>query len=343
MADQLVGEAQRRVDDALLADQDAVVQPAAVGEPHRFEGLDLLEKPERPRRRDRGAIARGVAVDVAELLFPDRRRVFQAVADFEVGGRFDAQPLVPLADPIRAVHLPRFDRCVLLDDAGALQRVAEFQGRAVQNRDLALHLDEQIGHAVAVQGRQKMLDGSHAGAVPVQAGRVAGRLHVLDRGGDRDVRGQRAEHDPAPRRQRMQDGPGPHPGVQPAAVQNHALADRACPAAGRCCRRRAGRGIRRRPRPIVRDRGPLGPERTLDGMQHGFQGKRLLDEIRGPELGRAHRGLDGAVPRNDDDRQRGMFGLETFEQRDTVHVRHPHVQHDQPRPTCGDQIQNAVA
>ena len=234
VADQLVGEAERRVDDALLADQDAVVQPAAVGQPHRFEGLDLLEKAERPRRPDLCTIARGVAVNVAEFLFPDRRRVFQAVVDFEVGSRLDTQQFLPFADLIRAVHCPRSDLFVLLDDAGTLQHVAEFQGRAVQNRNFVLHLDEQVGHAVAVQRRHQMLDGSDTAAVPVQAGRVAGRLDVLDRSGDRDVGGERAEHDPAARGQRMQDHPGPHPGMQPASVQDHTLADRTRLTLGRC-------------------------------------------------------------------------------------------------------------
>src|SRR5207247_11288191 len=55
VAHELVGEAQRRVHHALLADQDAVVQPPAVGEAHLLELLDLLDEAEGARPGDPAA------------------------------------------------------------------------------------------------------------------------------------------------------------------------------------------------------------------------------------------------------------------------------------------------
>src|SRR5439155_582037 len=55
VAHELVGEAERRVHDALLAHQDAVVQPPAVGEAHLLELLDFLDEAEGARRGDLAA------------------------------------------------------------------------------------------------------------------------------------------------------------------------------------------------------------------------------------------------------------------------------------------------
>jgi hypothetical protein len=80
--------------------------------------------------------------------------------------------------PADDVHLDLAAR--LLDHARLLEEAAELERRPIEGRNLGLHLDQQVGHAVAVRGREQVLDRLGAEAVPEERGRIAGRVGELD-------------------------------------------------------------------------------------------------------------------------------------------------------------------
>src|SRR5262249_52404947 len=86
VAHELVGEAERRVHDALLADEDEVVEPPAIGETHLLELLDLLDEAEGARGRDLAAERLEVGEAEGVFLPADGRGVVEDVVHLEAIG-----------------------------------------------------------------------------------------------------------------------------------------------------------------------------------------------------------------------------------------------------------------
>ena len=121
----------------------------------------------------------------------------------------------------------------------------------------------------------------------------------------RSPRRDAAEDDAAAGRQRLQDEPGAHAGVEPLAVHDDAARDRALrPTAAAAQRRRssaaapASSAARRRVgRRVGRARARGRPRCSSASSENGFSMKS-----KAPSLVAAHRGLDVAVARDHDDR-----------------------------------------
>jgi hypothetical protein len=76
-------------------------------------------------------------------------------------------------------------------EADLLEGAAELQRRAVEDRDLAVHLDQQVGDAGGMQRRQQVLDGGDRRFVVSLERRGVGRLaHRRDVRRDARVRRQ---------------------------------------------------------------------------------------------------------------------------------------------------------
>jgi len=78
-----IGEAELRVHDLLVVDEDEVVEAAAAGQTHRGERLHVAHEAEGARRGDLGAERVAVVMRVRVLLAPHRRRVDERVVDAE--------------------------------------------------------------------------------------------------------------------------------------------------------------------------------------------------------------------------------------------------------------------
>ena len=77
-------------------------------------------------------------------------------------------------------------------------------------------------------------------------------------------------------------------------------------------------------------------QRVPDGDEHALAGERLFDEIESAKFGRLDRGADGAVPRNNDHRQRLVRRLDPLQRIQAVHPRHLDVEeHEIRRLTFG--------
>src|SRR5690242_13681176 len=128
VAHELVLEAQRRIHDALVADEDEVVEPAAGGEAHALERLDLLHEPERARRRDLARERLRTVEAERVLLAADRRGVLEEIAHLEPVARLDRDALpggVVGADRVAAVDHELLHRRVLLGGAAVGEQLAE--------------------------------------------------------------------------------------------------------------------------------------------------------------------------------------------------------------------------
>ena len=105
VARQLVGEAQIRIDDFLVVDEDAIVELAAVHQARLLQLLDVPEKAKGSRRRDFFPKASGTVVEVGMLLDAHRLRIIQNIVHRENIRRLDADRLTPLApDSIRSIN-----------------------------------------------------------------------------------------------------------------------------------------------------------------------------------------------------------------------------------------------
>ena len=72
-------------------------------------------------------------------------------------------------------------------------------------------------------------------------------------------------------------------------------------------------------------------ERVAQAHQHALARERLLDEIERALLGGVDSGADGAVARDDDDRQRLVHRAKAIEHFETVHARHLDVEEHEVR------------
>jgi hypothetical protein len=185
-----------------------------------------------------------------------------------------------------------------------------------------------------------MLDRLRHHAAAHQRRRVAGRIHVVDERRHGLAREDAAEHDPAARRQRLQDQAGPRSGMEPLPVHQHAARDGALGKTSRGHVRRHARHSRLDD--TVGCRAALAPEGTADDVQERIERERLLEEVECAETDDAHRGLDRAVAGNDDDRHARRLGPHALHQLDPVDVGHPHVDDGEARRRVREQLERAA-
>ena len=343
MPRELILEAQGGVDHALVVDEDAVAEAAALDQAHPFELLEIAQEAEGPRRRDLVPKRLRPPVDVGVFLTAHGIRIAQAVVHREDIGRFDddllrpvpAHAQGPVDDDLRA-------RPLLLFHPGLLDQAAELDGRAVHDGNLTVHLDQQVGDAVGVQGRHQVLHGAHHHAAAAQRRGEIGGAHAVQMSWNRGIAGDAAEVNAAVLRQRVQDDAGADPRMQPQAVGHDALpesflAHRAIGGNGAGPRRRLVQ-----PQLLLRRRtfAPRVATGALDGRQQPVEGERLLDEVEGAQLGGGHRRVDAPVARDHDDAGVRMRTLDLLEQHDAIHLGHPDVQQDHVRRLLRHKPQN---
>ena len=151
MAYELIREAELGVDNVVLADQYEIVEAAAGAEAELVDHLEVAHKTKGPGRRD--LLAEGLAfrhLEFAELV-THRSWITELIRDREVIRRLDDQRLVAFADLVASVNDQLLDRGVLFDKPHLFESFEETQGRSIEHRDLAVHLDQQIGDTTRMQ------------------------------------------------------------------------------------------------------------------------------------------------------------------------------------------------
>src|SRR3989338_7144193 len=158
----LVGEPELGVEDLLVIHQNAITKSSSVHQSELFQFFNILEKSESSRRGD--FLFKGIRAleDIGMFLHPHRFRVVEDIADSKGIRRFDEEwsEIVFLIDPISPVNNDFRPLFFLFLYPPLLDQMAKFQGRAIHDRDLALHLDQQIRDPVTMKHGEKMLHGA---------------------------------------------------------------------------------------------------------------------------------------------------------------------------------------
>src|SRR3546814_17610156 len=70
--------------------------------------------------------------------------------------------------------------------------------------------------------------------------------------------------------------------------------------------------------PLIFEFQPLALGRAGDEMEEVFGLERLFDEVKGAAADRGDRGVDSAMPRNHDDRQRRIESLDSLDETEAI-------------------------
>src|SRR3546814_6788036 len=73
--------------------------------------------------------------------------------------------------------------------------------------------------------------------------------------------------------------------------------------------------------PLIFEFQPLALGRAGDEMEEVFGLERLFDEVKGAAADRGDRGVDSAMPRNHDDRQRRIESLDRLDETEAIEPR----------------------
>ena len=184
VADELVLEAQRVVEDAGLAEDDRVVERAAERQAVLPQHLDVLEEREGARRRQLlGERFLGDA-QRARLVPQQRVIVADAVGDLEVIRRVERDALVAARQRDRPDDLQVLARRLQPLHARFVNQVDERRRAAVHDRHFRrVQLDDGVVDADADQGREQVLHRLDRDFVDRQPGRELDPRQVVHRGG----------------------------------------------------------------------------------------------------------------------------------------------------------------
>src|SRR3989338_55010 len=176
----LVGEPELGVEDLLVIHQNAITESSSVHQSELFQFFDILEKSESSRRGDFLFKSIRALEDIGMFLYPYRFRVVEDIADSKGIRRFDADGLtVFLMDPISPANNDFRPLFFLFLYPPLLDQMAKFQGGAIHDRYLALHLDQQIRDPVTMKHGEKMLHGANHNAFATKRGGVTGRADII--------------------------------------------------------------------------------------------------------------------------------------------------------------------
>ena len=186
VADELVLVAQRLArKDGVAADDDGVLQAAALDQPLFHQRLHFLVKNEGAGQRDVLGVVAGLGIPGAELRVL-AEMVGVGAADLEaVRGPRDDVAAVAAGDAHRLVQFVLGHGGVEFHLAGLLEHLDEELAAAVADgRLVGVDLDEGVVDAAAAQGGEQMLDGVDLDAAFAEGGGALDLLDVVDVRGD---------------------------------------------------------------------------------------------------------------------------------------------------------------
>src|SRR6266849_448788 len=176
----LVGKAQRPVHDAVVGENDGVLERAAANEAHGLERLDVALETESSRSRQ----------EVAESIWPNQHLHFllpyQGVREIHVAahtkliGRIDADAAVSFGDLHRLQYFQITPLAAQFANAGPLQHLHEGLSRTVENGHFdGVYIDVNVVDATRIDGGKQMLGGGEQNALLHEAGGITDASDVV--------------------------------------------------------------------------------------------------------------------------------------------------------------------
>jgi hypothetical protein len=191
MADELVGEAERSVEDAFVSEDDGGGIRDAADEAHVAEHGLVFAEAEGAGRGDEVGVGSGFEI-AGECIAADGWGKVDGIVDGVAGARVDADELVAVGGAFTDFDGLE-DADVLALAALALEAVSEDgddvgEGAAIEDGDFEIvNLDDDIVDAEADEGGEKVLGGLNEYALAHEGGGVADAGDVATSGGDFEV------------------------------------------------------------------------------------------------------------------------------------------------------------
>ena len=219
-----------------------------------------------------------------------------------------------------------------------------------------MHLDQQVGNAGCVQGREQVLDGGDRRVVvALERGGVGRLAHRRDVRWDPCVRRQGDEVDAVVGRQRLQRHAGAAARVQAEPVEHGALTDRALrlgpfghQAKGRRRLQPAigveplGVRVDRRQQATIVGHRAAEAQAAVHRLDRLPVRQRLLQVVQGAHLERLDRGRGGAVAGHHHHRRGRIVLADRLQRLEAVPVRQPDVEEDDVRIALAIERQSLV-
>jgi len=188
VAAELIGIAEGAVHDAVLGEDDGVIEGAAADEAHGAERLDIGFEAEGAGAGEN--LAEGFGIDEHfDFLLADKRvgKVDVATyAEFVGGIDADAATVFDNFDWLEDPEVTSFTAKTA--EASLIEELEEGLGRAVENGDFdVVEVDEDVVDAVRIGCGEKVLGGGEQDALLHEAGGVADASDVVAVGFDREI------------------------------------------------------------------------------------------------------------------------------------------------------------
>ena len=187
MADELIIETQRAVEDALTVEDDGAGFGDAADEAHVAQHLLVFLKAESARRGDLRGVVSCSEVD-GETLAANRRGEIDLVGNAVAPARIDADELIAFADFDSLADAEVFAAAALCLEADVTEGFDIGERTAVEDGELeVVNFDDDVVDAASDEGRKQVLGGGDEHTLAHQAGGVADLGDVAAGGRDFEV------------------------------------------------------------------------------------------------------------------------------------------------------------
>src|SRR6267378_5119046 len=184
----LVGEAQRPVHDAVVSENDGVLERATTNESHGLERLDVALEAESTRARQKVAESIRPHQHFHFLLADQWMRKIHVAAHAKLIGRIDADPAVSFGNFQRLQYFQIAPLPAQFANAGALQHLHEGLSRTVQNGHLdGVNVDIDVVDATRINGGKQMFGGGEQNALFHEARGITYASNIVPLGFNREV------------------------------------------------------------------------------------------------------------------------------------------------------------
>lgn len=188
VAAEFIGIAERAVHDAVLGEDDGVIERAAADEAHGAEGLDIGFEAEGAGAGENLAEGIGVNDHFDFLLADERVGKINVAADAKFVGGIDADAAAVFDDFDGLADFEEAALSAKTADAGLVEELHERLSGAIEDGNFdVVEVDEDVVDAIGVGGGEQVLGGGEQDALLHEAGGVADASDVVAVGFDGKV------------------------------------------------------------------------------------------------------------------------------------------------------------
>jgi hypothetical protein len=188
MTAEFVGIAKRAVHDAVLGEDDGVIEGTAADEAHGAERLDIGFEAEGAGAGENLAEGFGIYDHFDFLLADEGMGKIDVATDTKLVSGIDADAAAVFEDFDGPEDFEVAALAAKAAEAGLIEELEEGLGGTVKNRDFdVVEVDEDVVDAVGIRGGEKVFGGGEQDALLHEAGGVADASDVVAVGFDREV------------------------------------------------------------------------------------------------------------------------------------------------------------